>query len=124
MDRRRYSRFVLRGSVSFSRQDRKGVCFEGNGFVRDISKRGVFVVTDTHVPLGEAVRLEMVFESPGTNSAMRMIAKGQVLRVESDSRSEHIDGFAAAISSLALSSGIPRGESQGAKGTLGGKQPC
>jgi PilZ domain-containing protein len=102
MSRRQYNRFALRGSVSFSWRELEGLRLEGYGFTRDISERGVFVVTDAHVPLHEAVRIEIVFQSPGSNSVVRMTAEGQVLRVEAGSRTETVGGFAAAIRSLAL----------------------
>jgi hypothetical protein len=124
MNRRQHNRFALRGSVSFSWREVEGLRLEGYGFTRDISERGVFVVTDAHVPLHEAVRLEIEFQSPGSNSVVCMTAEGQVLRVEPGSRTETVGGFAAEISSLALGTPLAGGESYGAKGTLGGKRPC
>jgi hypothetical protein len=78
---------------------------EGNGFTRDVSEHGVFVLTGAHVPLGEAIQMEIVFCSPGTNSVVRMIAEGHVLRVEPGSQSAHMGGCAAAISSLVFRNG-------------------
>src|ERR1700680_1883399 len=105
MDRRQHLRFALRGFVSFSWQEREDLRLEGNGFTRDISERGVFVLTGAHVPLGEAIQMEIVFCSPGTNSVVRMIAEGHVLRVEPVSQSAHMGGCAAAISSLVFRNG-------------------
>jgi hypothetical protein len=124
MDRRQHNRFALKGSVSFFRQELDGVRSEGNGFTRDISERGLFVLTDAQVPLGEAVRLEIVFYSPGTNSVMRMTAKGQVLRAEPGCRGEHMGGFAAAISSVAFRNGMADSGTQVAQSTPAATQPC
>jgi hypothetical protein len=97
--------------VSFFWREREGIRLEGNGFTRDVSERGVFVLTDTQAPLGEAIQLEIVFCSPGTNSMLRMIAKGQVLRVEPGSRSAKTGGFGAATSPLVLSNCLADGRS-------------
>ena len=124
MDRRQHIRFALRAPVSFFSQERGGVRLEGNGFTRDVSERGVFVLSDTQVPLGEAIQLEIVVYSPGTTSVVHMSAKGRLLRVEHSSGTEHMGGFAAAISSLEFRNGTAGGGIAVASRIPGGAQPC
>jgi hypothetical protein len=120
MDRRRHIRFALRGFVSLSWQERDDLRLEGNGFTRDISEHGVFVLTGARLPLGEAIQLEIVFCSPGTNSVVRMSAEGRVLRVEPGPRSEDMGGCAAAITSLVFRNGIAGSGNLVAERTPGG----
>lgn len=108
MDQRRHVRFALRAPVSFLWGEREGGGCEGNGFTQDISECGIFVLTNTHVPLGTRLRLEIVFRGTETQSVLRMTANAQVLRIEPSSGSEYVSGFAAETSSLVFSTGIVR----------------
>jgi len=99
MDRRHHKRFDLQATARFSWKDAGGARFEGQGLTRDISEKGVFVLTPHVPPSGTAVRLE-VRASSRSGSALLIQSRGQVVRVEDAARTQAGLGFAAATRSL------------------------
>ena len=83
--------------MSFLWEEGDGVEHQGTGLTRDVSQRGVFVVSETYVPVAAAVRLELDFHELVTRNS-HMVAQGSVLRVEPSS--DGIGGFAVATKSL------------------------
>jgi len=79
----------LRASVIFSWEHSDGATIRGEGYTRDISPTGVYVVTTDPVLTGSIVRLEVSLPS------LREKSSGAFLRTSGHVvRSEH-DGFAA-----------------------------
>ena len=63
---------------------------QGEGYTRDISSAGVFVITDHRLPSGTMLKLEVALPSPrGQRSGAHLRTQGQVVRTEEV-------GFAAA----------------------------
>lgn len=100
-EQRRSKRYDLGALVSFFWKE-EGNHHLGAGFMRDVSIRGVFVVTSTLPPIGTAVRLEICFESSLTDSPLVILAKGQVCRVELDIHNGGNSGFAASTKRFKL----------------------
>jgi len=101
MDRRLHQRFDLQATARFSWKDAGGVRIEGQGLTRDISEKGVFVLTPQVPPSGTSVRLEV--RAPSLSGSDLLIqSRGQVVRVEGASQPQAGAGFAAATSSLKL----------------------
>ena len=101
MDRRHHKRFELQASTHFSWKDSTGVRCQGQGFTRDISETGVFVLTPQCPPSGTTVRVK-VRASALTHSGLMMETSGQVVRVEAGQEAPVAAGFAAATRSLKL----------------------
>src|ERR1700730_11147785 len=103
MDRRRHLRFALSAPVNFICKERyRGQC-EGSGYTRDVSKQGLFVVTNALVPVGAKVHLEIKFRNPNPQFPLFpvvMKARGRVLRVETGAISGNVEGFAVRTGSL------------------------
>jgi hypothetical protein len=88
VDQRQNRRYQLKTAVKFSWESPQGMN-RGEGFTRDISPSGVFVVTGDRLPLGTTVKLEVALPSP------RKEAPGAALRTRGHVvRSEQL-GFAA-----------------------------
>lgn len=98
-DRRRHVRFALRAPVSFLCEEKDGVRLEGNGFTRDVSERGVFILTNTQATVGAGVRIEIIFRSLVTRDLL-MSTEGQVRRVEPSFQRDKILGFAVETKGL------------------------
>jgi len=89
MDERQNKRYQLKIAVKFFWENSQGSMSQGEGYTRDISPSGVFVVTGDRLPLGTTVKLEVALPSP------RKEASGALLRTRGHVvRSEHL-GFAA-----------------------------
>jgi hypothetical protein len=97
VERRGQVRYALRAPVDFLWEEGDGVEHQGAGLTRDVSQRGVFVVSDTYVPVAAVVRLELDFHELVKRKS-HMIAQGLVLRVEPSS--DGMGGFAVATKSL------------------------
>jgi len=89
VDQRQNKRYQLKTAVKFSWESpQDGIC-RSEGFTRDISPSGVFVLTGERLPLGTTVKLEVALPSP------RKEASGAFLRTRGHIvRSEQL-GFAA-----------------------------
>jgi PilZ domain-containing protein len=101
MDRRRNTRYDLRAQVKFSWKGRDGVRHREEGLTRDISERGVFVLTDFHPPFGTKVRFEVSYPS-GSAQQLRIQGQGQVVRIDRADQPQKQSGFAAATKVIKL----------------------
>jgi PilZ domain len=101
MDRRHHQRYELQATARFSWKDAAGARFEGQGLTRDISEKGVFILTPHVPPSGTTVRLEVRAPSH-SGSGLLIQSRGQVVRAERVSLAQAGAGFAAATSSLKL----------------------
>jgi hypothetical protein len=89
VDQRQNKRYRLKASVKFSWEDLQGSTIRGEGYTRDISPSGVFVLTSDRLPSGTAVKLEVALPS------LRQEPSGAFLRTHAHVvRSEEL-GFAA-----------------------------
>jgi len=89
MDERQNKRYQLKIAVKFSWENSQRSMSQGEGYTRDISPSGVFVLTGDRLPLGATVKLEVTLPSP------RKEAPGALLRTRGHVvRSEQL-GFAA-----------------------------
>jgi hypothetical protein len=123
MDRRLHERFDLQATAHFSWKDAGGLRWSAHGTTRDISERGLFVVTPDVPPSGTAVRLE-VRACSGRGAGLLVQTKGQVVRVEVNEQPASEAGrvgFAVATRSLILRNCKPlaAGRNRGSKGSLG-----
>jgi PilZ domain len=118
MDRRRHDRYDLIAPVAFFWKDLQRSRTQGKGFMRDLSVGGLFVMTDTLPPADTTLRLEIHLEFPRSDSAVVILAKGQVCRVELSDLVGVNSGFAASTKRLRLHNIRSRGEE-----TLGTKSP-
>ena len=83
MDFRQSKRYRLRASVVFSSEQLEGSVFRGEGYTRDISPIGVFVLTSDPLPSGAVVNLEITLPSlRGERSGASLRTVGHVVRSE------------------------------------------
>lgn len=92
MDRRRSSRFQLRLPVLTKWADGKGQSHYGGGFSRDISLRGVFVMSSEPPPEATMISVTVVLPNVREGSQeLQLQSVGSVVRVE---QSGAITGYA------------------------------
>ena len=109
VEKRRETRYNLGAPVSFTWKDHKGAFHRGDGFTRDISVSGFFILTDTPPPTEAPVQTEIIFPSLEGDSTLHLRSEGRVLRVELQSGDHARCGFAAESKTFALrSSGTDR----------------
>lgn len=94
LDRRQYTRFDLSAPVTYSWEGRESIHGTGHGTTRDVSERGLFVLTDSFPLVGTVIEFEVSF-SFGDDSEIQMRAKGKVIRVEAADNTGLVQGFAA-----------------------------
>ena len=84
MDRRQARRFEMCAPVIFTWTDGQGHTREGAGFSRNISSRGVFVVTHSDLPaLCSSMELQVILPSFSSRSRdLELMAQGIVARIE------------------------------------------
>ncbi len=83
MELRQHKRYRLSALVSFEWESNGESVRHGEGYTRDISPAGVFVVTNQALPVGTAVRLEV--DLPGLqpeNTGPRLRTQAHVIRAE------------------------------------------
>jgi len=119
MEHRQSKRYRLKTSVKFSWENAQSSTIQGEGYTRDISPSGVFVLTSDRVPLGTTLKMEITLPS------LRKKPSGALLRTRGHVvRSEEL-GFAA-IAEMGFRMQFPgvrsSGESSGKLGDAGGKQ--
>jgi hypothetical protein len=69
--------------VKFSWENTQGSMTQGEGYTRDISPSGVFVLTGDRLPLGATVKLEVALPSPRKEiSGASLRTRGHVVRSE------------------------------------------
>lgn len=94
-DLRNAVRYALRAKAIFRWTDSSGAKCEEQGYTRDISARGAFIVCRHWPPTGALLSLTIYLLTPsGPEKDLRMRAKGKVLRVELRSGPEKSPGFA------------------------------
>jgi PilZ domain-containing protein len=102
MDRRHDPRFNLNVPVRFMWEIRGTEPQSGKGSTRDVSLRGVFVISDTCPPARSSVRLNMMLSSTDGHADLVMRVRATVVRVESTDDSASLAGFAVATKGYVL----------------------
>ena len=83
MELRQNKRYRLRASVAFSWANTDGNTMRGEGYTRDISPAGVFVLTSDRLPSSTAVKLEVTLPSLSEKrSGASLRTQGRVVRSE------------------------------------------
>ncbi|MGC2193838.1 MAG: PilZ domain-containing protein [Terriglobales bacterium] len=83
LDLRQSKRYRLRASVTFSWEHSDGSTMRGEGYTRDISPSGVYVLTSDRLPSGAVVKLEVALPSlRGQGSGAYLRTQGNVVRSE------------------------------------------
>lgn len=83
MDLRQSKRYRLRAFVSFTAEQLDGLSVRGEGYTRDISPTGVFVLTGAPLPSGAVVNLEIALPSlHGQRAGVCLRTVGHVVRSE------------------------------------------
>jgi hypothetical protein len=101
VDLRKARRYAMSATVSFYWDRGDGILQEGQGATRDVSSRGVFVVTDAAPRVGGQLELELYFKSPGRESKLvRFRGEGKVIRAVKKGGES---GFAAEVLFQAVS---------------------
>ena len=83
MEQRQHKRYRLSALVSFEWESNGSMLLRGEGYTRDLSPAGVFVVTTQTLAVGTAVRLAV--DLPGLhreNSGPRLKTQAHVIRSE------------------------------------------
>jgi hypothetical protein len=96
-------RYPIRASVVFTWRGPRGP-LQGEGVTRDISIGGIYIRTPTSPP--DAVALQMEIFLPllvSEGKRLRVLGKGQVVRVEQSSADDAQSGFAALLQGPRLS---------------------
>jgi hypothetical protein len=71
----------------------------GSGLTRDISRKGMFVYTDSLPPHDASVKAELILPAPSrVDDGPRMTAKARALRLEPATPGKSDGGFAAVFS--------------------------
>jgi hypothetical protein len=102
MERRRHQRRDLSACVKFNWELSDGTRREGTGLTLNLSAGGVFVVSDGPPPVGATVHLEVDLETSSLGSAVNILAKGHVNRIEVTDLAGPIRGFAISARRMRL----------------------
>lgn len=100
MDRRQHKRFDLSAPVRYFWEGPEGQG-SGQGFTRDVSECGMFVLTECSPRLGAAIEFEVSFPFRD-DSQIQLKASGTVVRIELGVQAGCRSGFAAATKVLWL----------------------
>ena len=106
MERREHTRYGVRAPVDFEWIDR-GVSHRGQGLTRDISSKGMFIISDAEPPESSDVQVEVSFPADDkmpTN--LRLSSKSLVVRVERPKSTNEVRGFAILHRSYRLHDGL------------------
>lgn len=100
---RKFVRIRLRVPVTFSWRDESGSRRRARGYTRDLSPGGMYLIAPRCPPQGTVVGLE-AYLPPLSDLApyWLMQARGRVVRVESETNSEGLAGFAAVSEEVVL----------------------
>jgi hypothetical protein len=105
IDRRKNNRYELGAQVSFLWKDSEGNNHQGTGSMRDVSVRGLFVMTLVPPPpIGATVRLDVCFDSSLAESPVAVHARGRVCRIDCANNNRDRWGFAATTKRLIFGS--------------------
>jgi hypothetical protein len=81
--------------VNFEWLDEGGVRHWGQGLTRDISAKGLFIFSASHLPTQADLQVQVLFGSiTGADTNLQLCAEALVLRVESASEIGTYSGFA------------------------------
>jgi len=105
-ERRKAIRYGLRMPVVFRWKGSGRVRLQGEGFTRDISAGGVFIVTSACLPPNAVVDMEILFPAANMPSNIHIKREMKVLRVENGTDGTRHSGFSAASRGFA---GGPKG---------------
>lgn len=95
MELRAELRYGLYAQAKFSWEVEDYGRVQGEGFTRDLSPLGAFVVTPTCPPVQTAVRVEIALPSlPGMRTTIHLTGEARVVRVERPSGERGEIGFA------------------------------
>jgi hypothetical protein len=93
--------------VYFSWRDRGGVVHNGRGFTRDTSSQGVYIYAESVPPLDTEIHIDIHFSFMFEDlRKLRMCAKANVIRLESEEISERACGFVVSSNSFAIFKGL------------------
>jgi len=93
-ERRRSTRFQIRGAAWFQWEAEDGQRREGKGVTRDISKAGTFIETAERPTVGARLKVVVTIASGATDGMqVRLCGVGEVLHVQAVRRAE--SGFGA-----------------------------
>ncbi len=85
MDSRRASRFPVHAPVIYQWVDEEGVQRQAGGFTRDISPKGIYVLSAVSPPIGMGVNFEVTLPPlVAASRGCQLKAHGKVVRVESE----------------------------------------
>lgn len=96
-------RYSLRAKVVFTWCDSQGTAREEQGYTRNISQRGAYVIAARSPGKGDRVMLSFFLPAlAGESRELRIDAAGKVLRVETATEREAPMGFAVSNESINL----------------------
>lgn len=105
LERRQQVRFQIHAVVEFEWFDGEGVRHRGRGLTRDISSKGLFILSDSRPPTKVDLQAEVFFGSiSGSDTNLQLRTRAVVIRMESASRIGAHDGFAVLNKSYKLMS--------------------
>lgn len=82
-ERRRSKRFGVQGSAEFRWTDESGLIREGSGTTKNVSRHGVYIVTEQVPPADAELTVWVTLVSPFSNSIqVSLQGQGSVQRVE------------------------------------------
>jgi hypothetical protein len=103
MEQRTYQRYDLSAPVRFDWEVSDITHGQGTGITRDLSARGLFVLTaDNLPPIGATVRFELDLDTSRLDSPVTVRAKGQVNRIEVTDSVGRLGGFAISTRRMRL----------------------
>lgn len=106
VDRREQTRYGVRAPVDFEWIDR-GVPHRGRGLTRDISSKGMFIISDSEPPEKSDVQVEVSFpRDEKAPSNLHLSSKALVVRVERPKSFAEVRGFAILNRSYRLHDGL------------------
>jgi hypothetical protein len=94
LERREQTRYGVQALVNFEWID-EGILRKGQGITRDISPKGLFIYSDVKPPVKADLLVDVRFERVFSKAKnLKMGARGLVIRVEAETRSGSVEGFA------------------------------
>jgi hypothetical protein len=93
LELRQAIRYRLQAPVVFSWESPRHDTFKGDGFTRDISTMGAYVVSVSSPPVGALINVEVICVPSSGENGLRLSAPGRVVRTEYDREKEQ-SGFA------------------------------
>jgi hypothetical protein len=107
-ERRIGLRYRMKASTFFRWKGSGNNQFQGEGVIRDISLRGIYVWTATCPPVDSKIQMDVIIPPLFDVSKRQIKAEMRVLRVEHDFVSEGRSGFSAVTKSFKLCAPLDR----------------